>query len=52
MVAVTKTEIVFCQTHYFEFSINNKITIEQKYLTKGHTQMECDSGIYVWQCWD
>jgi len=26
-----------------EFAINNKVVIEQKYLTKGHTQMECDS---------
>lgn len=26
-----------------EFAINNTISIEQKYLTKGHTQMECDS---------
>lgn len=25
------------------FSINNNITIEQKYLERGHTQMECDS---------
>lgn len=26
-----------------EFAINKKITIEQNYLTKGHTQMKCDS---------
>lgn len=26
-----------------EFSVTHKIIIEQKYLTKGHTQMECDS---------
>jgi len=26
-----------------KFAEDHKISIEQKYLTKGHTQMECDS---------
>jgi len=26
-----------------EFAVSNKVVIEQKYLTKGHTQMECES---------
>lgn len=27
----------------WKFAEDHKISIEQKYLTKGHTQMECDS---------
>jgi len=26
-----------------DFAVCNKVVIDQKYLTKGHTQMECDS---------
>lgn len=38
-----KIEIVYFQMHcFFHLSKEEQVTIEQKYLTKGHTQMECD----------
>lgn len=42
MVAVPEQKLCLIK-RIIEFAINKKITIEQKYLTKGYTQIECDS---------
>lgn len=36
-------QVKFPSHKHFDQSIKNNITIEQKFLVKGHTQMPCDS---------